>query len=56
MTYRTAWQRHEFRGGCFLGVLPSDLNRTLYVGGQEGTWDGKAVTELLLSTLEGVKR
>ena len=39
--------RYEFKHGRFLGVLPSDENRTLFVGGLREEWTCAYITALL---------
>lgn len=39
--------RFEFKHGRFLGVLPSDENRTLFVGGLREEWSGEYICKLL---------
>ena len=39
--------RFEFKHGRFLGVLPSDENRTLFVGGLREEWSGDYICRLL---------
>lgn len=39
--------RFEFKHGRFLGVLPSDENRTLFVGGLRDEWSCLYITNLL---------
>lgn len=39
--------RFEFKHGRFLGVLPSDQNRTLFVGGLKEVWSCEYVFKLL---------
>lgn len=39
--------RFEFKHGRFLGVLPSDENRTLFVGGLREEWSCEYISQLL---------
>lgn len=39
--------RFEFKHGRFLGVLPSDESRTLFVGGLREEWSGEYICKLL---------
>lgn len=39
--------RFEFKHGRFLGVLPSDENRTLFVGGLREEWSGEYICKRL---------
>ncbi|CAM9444428.1 unnamed protein product, partial [Phaeothamnion confervicola] len=50
--------RFEFKPGRFLGVMPSDDNRTLFVGNLCEEWNGECVESLLRDSrlLEGISK
>lgn len=45
--------RFEFKHGRFLGVLPSDENRTLFVGGLREEWNCEYICNLLQEKMVG---
>lgn len=45
--------RFEFKPGRFLGVLPSDENRTLFVGGLREEWSSEYVCSFLKEKMVG---
>jgi RNA recognition motif. (a.k.a. RRM, RBD, or RNP domain) len=49
-------RRFQFKEGRFLGALPSDENRTLFVGGLAESWSADTVKALLTNALSGVRR
>jgi RNA recognition motif-containing protein len=46
----------EFQEGCFLRALPSDENRTLFVGGLTESWDSEAVKAVLMHAFPNMRR
>ncbi|KAG5185681.1 hypothetical protein JKP88DRAFT_311469 [Tribonema minus] len=51
-----AMQGYQFKKGCYLGMLPSDENRTLYVSGMCQSWSQDQVHAYFSANFEGVKR
>eukprot|EP00953_Heterococcus_sp_UTEX-ZZ885_P014391 8159-Heterococcus_DN1.PRE.7 len=49
-------RRFQFKEGHFLGALPSDENRTLFVGGLAEGWSADTIKALLWDALAGVQR
>lgn len=47
--------RYEFKHGRFLGVLPSDENRTLFVSGLREEWSCDYICQLLQEKMVSVK-
>ncbi|CAM9621895.1 unnamed protein product, partial [Scytosiphon promiscuus] len=48
--------RFEFKHGRFLGVLPSDENRTLFVGGLKEEWSCAYICQLLKEKMPGLRK
>ncbi|CAM9973282.1 unnamed protein product [Ectocarpus fasciculatus] len=48
--------RFEFKHGRFLGVLPSDENRTLFVGGLQEEWSCAYICQLLKEKMPGLRK
>ncbi|CAM9925534.1 unnamed protein product [Discosporangium mesarthrocarpum] len=48
--------RFEFKHGRFLGVLPADENRTLFVGNLKEEWKRDELCELLREKMPGLKK
>eukprot|EP00903_Cladosiphon_okamuranus_P022279 g20485.t1 len=48
--------RFEFKHGRFLGVLPSDENRTLFVGGLREEWSCEYISQLLKEKMPGLRK
>jgi RNA recognition motif. (a.k.a. RRM, RBD, or RNP domain) len=46
----------EFQKGCFLHALPSDENRTLFVGGLTESWDLETVKAVLMHAFPNMRR
>jgi RNA recognition motif. (a.k.a. RRM, RBD, or RNP domain) len=46
----------EFQKGCFLHALPSDENRTLFVGGLTESWDLETVKAVLMRAFPNMRR
>jgi hypothetical protein len=49
-------RRFQFKEGHFSGALPSDENRTLFVGGLAEGWSADTIKALLSDALAGVQR
>jgi RNA recognition motif-containing protein len=48
-------QNVQFKRGCFLGLLPSDENRTLYISGLDEKWHKDQITNFFQSTWDEIK-
>jgi RNA recognition motif. (a.k.a. RRM, RBD, or RNP domain) len=48
--------RFQFKQGHFLSALPSDENRTLFLGGIPESWEATDVKAVLLYAFPGMRR